>query len=122
MKTKETKNTAQKSNFLQTWDKVKNDAFSWRGVAKTFKNVDDEIISKASNVIFSKFEKDFKVYAKEKANKKGFLSLYFGYLFLTKKAKEYSGDDENIFNFQKMIKKQEQEKKAKKQQEKENKK
>lgn len=113
----------QKSNFLKTWENAKKDFCSWRGVAKTFKNADDEIISRTANFIFLKFEKDFKTYAKEKQNKKGYLSLYFGYLFLTKKAKEYKGDDAAaILDFVKMIKKHEQEKKVKQQQKKENKK
>lgn len=115
-------NTKQKSNFLQTWENAKKDFYSWRGVAKTFKNADDEIIAKSANFIFSKFEKDFKEYAKEKQNKKGCLSVYFGYLFLCKKAKEYKGENEDVLKFVKMIKKADFENKAKKQQDKENKK
>jgi hypothetical protein len=117
MKTQGTQKTGtdQKSNFLKTWDHAKNDFYSWRGVAKTFKNADDETIANASSFIFSKFEKDFKIYAKEKQNKKGYLSLYFGYLFLCKKSKEYKGENEEVLNFVKMIKKQEFEKKIEKQ-------
>jgi hypothetical protein len=111
----------EKSNFLQTWEKTKKDVQSWRGVVRTLKSVENVNLAKSAEFIFAKHEKEFKVYAKEKEGKKG-LSVWFGFLFLCKKVKEYNGQDEYILNFQKEIKKADIEKRAKSQQTRENKK
>ncbi len=111
----------EKSNFLQTWEKTKKDVQSWRGVVRTLKNVENVNLAKAAEFIFAKHEKEFKIYAKEKEGKKG-LSVWFGFLFLCKKVKEYNGQDECILNFQKEIRKADFAKKAEAQQKRENKK